>query len=353
MISIAMTTYNGEKFVIKQLQSLLNQTLQPDEVIIHDDRSSDSTPELVQKFIKENNLTNWHFSVNEKNLGYKQNFYETIKQTSVDLIFLCDQDDIWLPNKIELMVAVFNRNKNIGVLNSAIDYIDKDDNLIPPNYRKNTSNGGLIKKNLKKGKLYSFPYKLFLIKNISPGCTMAFTKKIKDVYLKYPLMYYSHDWAINLLGSFTNNTYFLYVTTINYRLHENNTIGIDVNDAFDKENELSDKIINNNTVKKSTKEGKLSDHERYIKMNYNILFLVENYKETGNSFVKYRDAFVSYLNLRKEFLEKDFNSNLFFKLVLKYFYFYKRQVTLRGIISDMTFALKIHSKLVKIKNKLR
>ena len=80
MISIAMTTYNGEKFVIKQLQSLLNQTLQPDEVIIHDDRSSDSTPELVQKFIKENNLTNWHFSVNEKNLGYKQNFYETIKQ---------------------------------------------------------------------------------------------------------------------------------------------------------------------------------------------------------------------------------------------------------------------------------
>ena len=88
-------------------------------------------------------------------------------------------------------------------------------------------------------------------------------------------------------------------------------------------------------------------------MNYNILFLVENYKETGNSFVKYRDAFVSYLNLRREFLEKDFNSNLFFKLVLKYFYFYKRQVTLRGIISDMTFALKIHSKLVKIKNKLR
>ena len=102
-ISVAMTTYNGARFVEKQLASLLAQTRPADEVIILDDRSTDGTPGIVTRFIKKNSPVSWHFSVNEKNLGYKENFYHAVGRTTGDLIFLCDQDDVWHSNKIEAM----------------------------------------------------------------------------------------------------------------------------------------------------------------------------------------------------------------------------------------------------------
>ncbi|WP_240143875.1 glycosyltransferase [Liquorilactobacillus mali] len=74
MISVVVATYNGEKFITEQLNSIKNQNCQPDEVIIRDDRSSDATAEIVRKYIKENNLINWDFEINSENKGYKKIF---------------------------------------------------------------------------------------------------------------------------------------------------------------------------------------------------------------------------------------------------------------------------------------
>lgn len=73
-ISVALATYNGEKYIEKQLDSIRNQTIKPDEVVIVDDKSSDRTVALINEFIAVNNLVNWKLFVNEKNVGYRKNF---------------------------------------------------------------------------------------------------------------------------------------------------------------------------------------------------------------------------------------------------------------------------------------
>ena len=92
-ISVAMTTYNGEKYIEKQLESLRLQTRKIDEVIICDDRSKDNTEKVVTDYINKYNLTGWKFIVNEKNLGFIENFKKSMRLTTGDYIFLADQDD--------------------------------------------------------------------------------------------------------------------------------------------------------------------------------------------------------------------------------------------------------------------
>lgn len=101
MISVVMATYNGEKYIERQLTTLLEQTRRPDEVIICDDVSTDNTAQLVQDFIKEHSLADkWHFSINEKNLGYRKNFAQALAKATGNYIFLADQDDDWHLDKI-------------------------------------------------------------------------------------------------------------------------------------------------------------------------------------------------------------------------------------------------------------
>lgn len=86
-ISVAMTTYNGSKYIIKQLDSLKNQSRKIDELVICDDCSTDNTVELVNDYIKSNNLEGWNIYSNENNLGFINNFKQTIKKLPVILFF--------------------------------------------------------------------------------------------------------------------------------------------------------------------------------------------------------------------------------------------------------------------------
>ena len=114
-ISISMCTYNGARFLPEQLDCLANQSRQPDEVVICDDCSSDNTVEILNAWAES-----VPFSVkvvqNEKNLGYAQNFAKAISLCSSDVIFLSDQDDIWMPDKLEKMTSVFDNRPEAGVV---------------------------------------------------------------------------------------------------------------------------------------------------------------------------------------------------------------------------------------------
>jgi glycosyltransferase involved in cell wall biosynthesis len=92
MISLAMPTYNGERFLREQLDSIYNQTIVPDEVIVVDDCSTDGTISILEEYKKKYGLKYW---VNEKNLGYNKNFEKAISLCTGDYIALSDQDDVW------------------------------------------------------------------------------------------------------------------------------------------------------------------------------------------------------------------------------------------------------------------
>ncbi|MCU5788092.1 glycosyltransferase family 2 protein [Alloalcanivorax marinus] len=99
-ISIAMATYNGEKYLHEQLDSFLAQTRQPDELVVCDDGSSDATVEILRQFAADAPFE-VRIHVNERNLGYSDNFLKAAKLCEGDWIAFCDQDDVWLPNKLK------------------------------------------------------------------------------------------------------------------------------------------------------------------------------------------------------------------------------------------------------------
>jgi glycosyltransferase involved in cell wall biosynthesis len=105
-ISIAMTTFNGEKYLEEQLRSIAAQTRIPDELVVHDDRSEDRTVEILHDF-KQSAPFPVHIVENQKTLGYTANFEAALSACKGDLIFLADQDDSWFPQKIAAMESVF------------------------------------------------------------------------------------------------------------------------------------------------------------------------------------------------------------------------------------------------------
>ena len=123
-ISIVMTVYNGEKYLNEQIDSFLNQTLLPDEIIIADDCSSDKTLEIIEKY-KKNYPEKIKIFKNKYNLGFTKNFEKAISKSSGDLIFLSDQDDVWYRNKIQTVVKKFNTNPNIDLIIHDADLVNE------------------------------------------------------------------------------------------------------------------------------------------------------------------------------------------------------------------------------------
>lgn len=118
-ISVAIATFNGENYIEEQLRSILIQTIQVDEVIITDDKSTDNTVNIIEKFITDNNLSDkWSVSVNDAGKGFAENFRGAIEKTNGNYVFLCDQDDVWAEDKVEVMIDAMERLPEIGVLTS-------------------------------------------------------------------------------------------------------------------------------------------------------------------------------------------------------------------------------------------
>lgn len=116
-ISVVMATYNGESFILDQLNSIFQQEKKPDEVIICDDKSSDGTVSIISMFIDNNKLNKtWKLIVNDENLGYCDNFKKVCQLATGDVIFFSDQDDIWKLDKIKVMETMMEENQQIEML---------------------------------------------------------------------------------------------------------------------------------------------------------------------------------------------------------------------------------------------
>lgn len=225
-ISIVMATYNGQKFIKKQLESIMFQTTKIDEVIIIDDCSNDDTVKIVNSFIQDNHLTGWILDENKKNLGYIENFKKGLIRATGDIIFLCDQDDVWKLNKVEIMTNILEHNGNIYSLASSFEFINQNDEIFNIKEQKNKSNNNLIDFII-KSKLTKIDLKYLLRCNFSQGCAMAIRKELVKEYLDKFNKSIPHDWALNLIAASHHGCYYLDEKLIEYRIHNDNTIGLD------------------------------------------------------------------------------------------------------------------------------
>ena len=254
-ISVVLATYNGEKYILDQLESIYRQRRKPDEVIIRDDCSTDRTCDLIESFISTNKLK-WKLIKGDSNIGFINNFTEALKSVTGDIIFLCDQDDIWKENKIYEMTSIMSKHHQILCLNSSYECIDSIGKKIPVKTFPFTSNNGLIiGKIIKKNTVCSVKLEDITKYNISMGCTMALKKSLLKDYMNNA-GYALHDWLINILAARNDGLFFYNKPLINYRIHSNNTIGQD--DEFIPEKVKRIEMYSNN----------IAYFEDFLKCNY-------------------------------------------------------------------------------------
>lgn len=210
--SIIISTYNGENYITEQLQSIRQQTCQPDEVLIFDDCSTDNTVKIIRSFITDNLLNGWELTINKSNKGWMKNFIDGLSMVNGDLIFLCDQDDIWMPEKISKTKEIMAQNNKIELLIS--------------NYIKFYENG-----NEKIG--FNIPT---LIKRIDldasfmdikcPGCCYCVRKNLVDMCIPYWQKDFPHDALFWRTAIFRQTAYLYKYPLIKWRQHKNSTFAV-------------------------------------------------------------------------------------------------------------------------------
>jgi glycosyltransferase involved in cell wall biosynthesis len=199
--SVCMATYNGEKYIKDQLETILSQLGEQDELIISDDSSTDSTLDIITAFqdprirIIKNQLF--------KSPIY--NFENALKHATGDFLFLSDQDDIWLPSKLETM------KKYLSMYDLVVcdcSYVDDDMSLILESYFEWRNAGPGLLKNLYKNRYL--------------GCCMAFNRKVLNLSLPFPKDIPMHDIWIGIVGDMYCTSFFLKEKLMLYRRHSNN-----------------------------------------------------------------------------------------------------------------------------------
>lgn len=224
MISIAMTTYNGAQFVEAQLRSILEQTRQPDEIIICDDGSTDDTVNIIRHVMETSGTDRIRLVENEENLGYIRNFYKAISLTKGDYIFLADQDDIWHREKLEKSLAIMERTGAAAICTRS-RLIDRDG-------QEMDGNAFIVSVLLARLKEELGPVRFFdlVIENVAQGCTYCFTKEVRAKYLALNSRQLIHDHQIMFIASLVGKVYACAEPMIDYRIHGSNSAGLQEND---------------------------------------------------------------------------------------------------------------------------
>ena len=221
MISVALCTYNGERFIREQLESILNQTMKVDEIVVCDDGSNDNTLQIIEGFTGTTG-TAIHIHRNVINLGPAKNFSKAINLCSGDIIFLSDQDDVWMPKKVATITNYFKQNPHISVVFTDGNLMDGEKNI-----------GSLwhsfgITNNAQKAIDDGFGIELFVCESRATGATMAVRNTFEPLHTlnHYQPSHFLHDEILSMLALYYNQLGYCSEKLINYRIHSNQECGL-------------------------------------------------------------------------------------------------------------------------------
>ena len=222
-ICVIMSTYNGEKYLKVQIDSILNQKNVDLTLHIFDDISTDKTVEIAKEYESKN--SNVFVHVNEKNKNFTYNFLDALfsfkDNDEFDYYAFADQDDFWLDEKLIRAITKIQEtgectlySSNLKVVNENLEY--QNINMVPDNYKSREHN--------------------ILGKNIVTGCTVVIDKSFKNLAtMYYPENIYCHDYWLAIIANYTKDAHYVYDSlpdNILYRQHGNNLIG--ANNSFIK-----------------------------------------------------------------------------------------------------------------------
>lgn len=215
-LSIALCTYNGERYLHEQLESYLAQTRLPDELIVCDDGSTDDTVAILEAFAAQAPFFVQIYR-NEQNLGVAKNFEKAISLCTGDVIAISDQDDIWLTTKLESFLGIFERNPSIGLVFSDADIIDAESRPKPQSLWRYVHFSRAYQRQIKAG-----VGRYVLIRGgFVWGMTMVFHARYKSLIL--PIIDASgYDFWISTLISLVGEYTIIPQKLVKHRLHGGN-----------------------------------------------------------------------------------------------------------------------------------
>lgn len=241
MLSVALCTYNGARHIREQLNSILNQTLGVDEIVVCDDGSTDETLSIIERFRTTTN-TCIRIYQNEKNLGVCANFQKAVDLCQGDIVFFSDQDDIWYTNKTETIIRYFDSHADKSVVFSNADLIDEQNAAFQQ--PSNTLWDYIFHDFSRQQFDNHLEFECFLMDNHATGATMAARKSFLNANKFLPLCrgFVLHDYAIAFTAVMKGELGYLPDRLMQYRIHHDQHSGIANGTTEEKYNSPLDPI---------------------------------------------------------------------------------------------------------------
>ena len=210
-VTVIVCTYNGEKYISEQLDSLLAQTYKKMRIVIYDDLSTDATWEVLSRYAMRYESVS--IVRNDRRLGVVANFERAIAKTDTPYIALCDQDDIWFPDKLERSVKMLEPYDDIpAYIHTDLCVVDENANVVHPSFFR--------------WKGYVFPEKkstdILISRSGVMGNTVVMNRRMKARVLPFLSADVMHDYHIGVIGELFGKRITLREPTLYYRIHGNN-----------------------------------------------------------------------------------------------------------------------------------
>lgn len=233
MIEILLATFNGERFLPEQIESIISQSFKDYKILASDDNSSDCTFEILRSY---ESVLGEKIKVVQSNIhSAKENFYNLLDMADAEYIALCDQDDFWQSDKLEKSIKAIQRlERRYGketpiLLHSDLEIVDENLNSKNKKMSELTGMSEAIKYAKKESKyLYTISteksFSRYLVENNITGNTVIINKALLDIY-KRPKVSFMHDWWLGLIAFTFGKVGFLNECLVKYRQHESNELG--------------------------------------------------------------------------------------------------------------------------------
>lgn len=302
MVDILMATYNGELYIKDQIESILKQTYKEWKLYIRDDGSYDNTINIINKYIEEYPDKIVLIKDNYKNLGCKNNFIELLNYSKNNYSMFCDQDDVWLEDKIERTIKLMKKlESDYGagepiLVHTDLKVVDSSLNIVSSSFWKciniNPHNNNLNR---------------LFIENTVTGCTMMINKNLANLCNSIPKECLMHDWWLAIMASCFGKIGILEEQTILYRQHSNNQVGVRKKSIISR---LKEKIHNPKSLL-----SKLNLEIEQVKAFYNIynIYMSNDVKLKFENFISLKQN--GYLKRKKIMIKEKFYRNSFIKTI--------------------------------------
>ena len=292
-LSVALCTYNGSSFIEQQINSILNQSIKVDEIIICDDKSTDNTISILKKLQSNNPFIS--IIENKINIRSTKNFEKAISLSTGDYIFLSDQDDIWKSDKVEKILTIFNQNPSAEGVFSNADLIDENNVVFTA--KTIWDSVFFFEKELKK------PIDFFDIitknGNIVTGATLCIKKEIKSFIIPISEENFHDEWIASLLA-LRKTLFYSTENLISYRIHKNQQVGMKRLDEIKKITHKKRMLLGIETPTKFS-EYRILSKKMFLKQKELLNFKKYNFEfiDVENLLAQYKNELVAIRKITK------------------------------------------------------